>query len=384
MAVRPSRVRRLRIHRTIQAATFAVGVAFVGGALFLATRTHVVLIVGGHVESIQTNSQDVRGLLEGQGIELSSGTRVVPPLATVLADGMTVVVSPAPEAPVAGSLTDQVAFDTRSSVTNRAPTDVGVWVVEGTSSGPAVRIAAELGEAPASAVSVGTSPVVSARAVVAGKVYDVSSNARTAGELLSAMGITPGALDRVQPPPSTPLHAGSTVVLDRVQVLTRDAVRSIPFPVRTRWTTELAPGQVRVLSPGVAGLANVTERVVLVNGRVGSTTILAELILRPSIAEVRLSGRAIPTLAQGVVHGHAAVGKATWYDPPWSGLTAASPWIPFGTKVGVTDLSTGRTVMVVIDDRGPFAPGRIIDLSPEAFSVLAPLGHGVLDVRIIW
>ena len=50
----------------------------------------------------------------------------------------------------------------------------------------------------------------------------------------------------------------------------------------------------------------------------------------------------------------------------------------------VTDVATGQTVIVVINDRGPFSPGRIIDLSPEAFAVLAPLGRGVLQVRINW
>jgi rare lipoprotein A (peptidoglycan hydrolase) len=39
---------------------------------------------------------------------------------------------------------------------------------------------------------------------------------------------------------------------------------------------------------------------------------------------------------------------------------------------------------VVVNDRGPFAPGRIIDLSPEAFAALAPLGRGVLRVAIDW
>ena len=60
------------------------------------------------------------------------------------------------------------------------------------------------------------------------------------------------------------------------------------------------------------------------------------------------------------------------------------PSLPFGTMVTVTDVETGRSVTVVIDDRGPFAPGKIIDLSPEAFAVLRPLGVGVIDVRLSW
>jgi resuscitation-promoting factor RpfB len=383
LAVRPTRVRRLRIHRAIQAASFAVSIALVGATWIVASRTHVTLVVGGRVESISTNSENVRELLLVEGVTLDSSDRVVPPLATVLADGMTVVVSPAPGAP--GSLSDSRSmFGLEDIAVNQVPTGVGVWTMEGASSGPAARIVAELAEASASGVDIGTSRVVSVRAVVAGKVHDVFTNARTTGELLSAMGITPGVHDRVRPSSSTPLHVGSTVVVDRVQILTRDYRRSLPFATRTLWTTELPIGQAELVSHGMAGIALVTERVVEVNGQVESTSVSGERVVRPAVDQVRRSGPASPTLPQGVAGGHAAAGQATWYDPPWSGLTAASPWIPFGTHVTVTDLATGQTVIVVISDRGPFSPGRIIDLSPEAFSVLSPLGRGVLDVRITW
>jgi len=367
----------------MRATTLAAGIAIAGAALFLVAQTHVILVVAGRPEAISTNSQNVRQLLETQGITLSSSLRVVPPPATALVDGMTVVVSPAPGTN-AGSTLGSTSIDLGDITVNPAPTGVGVWVMEGASSGPAARIAAELAETSVSPGSVGTSPVVSVRAVVAGKVHDVLTNARTAGELLSAMGITPGASDRVRPSPSTPLHVGSTVAFDRVEVRTREVVRSIPFRTLTTWTPRLAPGEVRLLSPGVAGLRELTERVVIVDGKVESRTTLAGSVIRPPITEVRESGPASPSMPEGAVGAGAATGQATWYDPPWSGLTAASPWIPFGTHVTVTDLATGRTVMVVIDDRGPFAPGRIIDLSPEAFSALSPLGRGVLDVRIAW
>ena len=379
MAVRPTRVRRLRIHRAIQTTTFAVSIALVAATWFIASRTHVTLVVGGHAESISTNSENVRELLQVEGITLDGSDRVVPPLATALADGMTVVVSPAPWVPDTPSGSSQASFSV-----NQVPAGVGVWTVEGASSGPAARIAAELVEASASAVDIGTSRVVSVRAVVAGKVHDVLTNARTTGELLSAMGITPGVHDRVRPPSSTPLHAGSTVVFERVRILTREFRRTIPFATRTLWTTALPIGRVDVISNGMAGLAYVTQRIVMVNGRVESTSITGERVARPPVDAVRRAGPASPTVPQGVPGGHEAAGQATWYDPPWSGFTAASPWIPFGTRVTVTDVSSGRTVIVTIDDRGPFSPGRIIDLSPEAFSVLSPLGRGVLDVRISW
>jgi rare lipoprotein A len=59
-------------------------------------------------------------------------------------------------------------------------------------------------------------------------------------------------------------------------------------------------------------------------------------------------------------------------------LTAAHRTLPFGTKVKVTNKKNGRSVIVTINDRGPFTRGRIIDLTPAAarvlgFSALAPV-----------
>jgi rare lipoprotein A len=64
-------------------------------------------------------------------------------------------------------------------------------------------------------------------------------------------------------------------------------------------------------------------------------------------------------------------------------LTAAHRSLPFGTKVRVTNRKNGRSVVVRINDRGPFVRGRIIDLTPAAahvlgFSGLAPVTVGVI------
>lgn len=65
-------------------------------------------------------------------------------------------------------------------------------------------------------------------------------------------------------------------------------------------------------------------------------------------------------------------------------LTAAHRTLPFGTMVRVTNLRNGRTVIVRINDRGPFNKGRIIDVTPAAarelhFSGLAPVALDVVD-----
>jgi rare lipoprotein A len=62
--------------------------------------------------------------------------------------------------------------------------------------------------------------------------------------------------------------------------------------------------------------------------------------------------------------------------------TAAHKTLPFGTKVKVKNLKNGKTVIVKINDRGPFVEGRIIDLSRKAAKKLGMLNDGVVQVEI--
>lgn len=62
-------------------------------------------------------------------------------------------------------------------------------------------------------------------------------------------------------------------------------------------------------------------------------------------------------------------------------LTAAHRTLPFGSKVKVTNKSNGRSVVVTINDRGPFARGRIIDITPAAARVLGFSGLAQVSVE---
>jgi rare lipoprotein A len=63
-------------------------------------------------------------------------------------------------------------------------------------------------------------------------------------------------------------------------------------------------------------------------------------------------------------------------------LTAAHRTLPMGTRVRVTHLASGRNVVVRINDRGPFTPGRVIDLSKAAAEHIGMTANGLARVRI--
>ena len=94
-------------------------------------------------------------------------------------------------------------------------------------------------------------------------------------------------------------------------------------------------------------------------------------------------------------NGYVEEGNASWYGPPFHGrkasngetydmnkYTAAHRTLPFNTRVRVTNLETGKSLVVRINDRGPFKDDRIIDLSLAAAKELELIGTGTARVRL--
>jgi rare lipoprotein A len=107
------------------------------------------------------------------------------------------------------------------------------------------------------------------------------------------------------------------------------------------------------------------------------------------IAAATMVAFSIATLSLEAV---AETGRASWYaltsrtasgercDPKT--MTAAHPSLPFGTKVKVENLKNGRSVVVRINDRGPYVAGRIIDLTKAAADRLGFVQRGIVMVRL--
>jgi rare lipoprotein A len=89
--------------------------------------------------------------------------------------------------------------------------------------------------------------------------------------------------------------------------------------------------------------------------------------------------------------GRAFAGRASFYSSGArvasgdifipEALTAAHKTLPFGTRLRVTDAKTGRSVVVIVNDRGPYAGDRVLDLSLGAARVLGMTSRGVIQVH---
>ena len=92
---------------------------------------------------------------------------------------------------------------------------------------------------------------------------------------------------------------------------------------------------------------------------------------------------------------HLATGEASYYGPGFAGrptangerfnpseMTAAHRTLPFGTRLRVTNERNGKSVVVRVNDRGPYAGNRILDLSEGAASKIGMLSSGTARVRI--
>ena len=94
--------------------------------------------------------------------------------------------------------------------------------------------------------------------------------------------------------------------------------------------------------------------------------------------------------------GTRIVGLASWYGQRHQGhatasgeiydvnkLTAAHRTFPFGTRLRVTNVENGRSVVVRVNDRGPWVNDRVLDVSQAAAKVLGMVGEGVIRVEIV-
>ncbi len=208
----------------------------------------------------------------------------------------------------------------------------------------------------------------------------ILTNALRVEDLLATLRVRLEKTDLVIPAESQTLWPGMQLKVVRIRQIVQTRTESTPYETLIKYSKDVGAGHSKVVTSGRRGGAVRTYRVTYVNGTEVARDLLSERITTEAIGEVIIRGTVPPG-----PHGY-QIGQASWYDfCRRDGNYAAHLRLPFGTRATVTNLDNGKTVTVVINDRGPYGvPGRIIDLCDSAFAQIAPLGQGVANVRITW
>ncbi|HWB72627.1 MAG TPA: ubiquitin-like domain-containing protein [Egibacteraceae bacterium] len=376
---------------------------------WLAGEKDVRLHVDGRPAELRTHAATVGELLDRAQVAVGPHDRLEPAADTPVTDGMEVELVRARE------ITLLVGGAQRRVVVAALSVEEVLEVLGGRLEGDAARATVR----PSRSARVRPGMVVEVRyplpvtVVADGVSRQVLTDEPTVGQILDRLGVARDADDRVSPELDSAARSGLRIVVERVEVTQEVRAERIAAPTQQRRTAALGRGEQRQAAAGRDGRRQVTERVVRVDGAVESRQVLATRVLRaaqPRVVEVGTAAPgpaattragssepppapAAPTPAAPTPagptpsprSGDSQVGDASYYDHPSSdGLTAAHRTLPFGTLVTVTNLADGRSVRVRINDRGPFVPGRVIDLNEPAFARIASLSTGVVRVRITW
>lgn len=161
-----------------------------------------------------------------------------------------------------------------------------------------------------------------------------------------------------------------------IRVVIKEEIKneSIDFKTVVSEDDELGWRIRKVTQKGVDGILEKKYSVAYHDGKEVSRNLKEKNIIKDPIEEIVVQGTYVKI-------GKSHKGLASWYSHTGT-MAAASPWLPMGSYAKVTNRDTGKSVMVKINDRGPFSPGKIIDLDKVAFQKLAPLGQGVFNVKV--
>lgn len=210
--------------------------------------------------------------------------------------------------------------------------------------------------------------------VADGKEERFRVHATTVADALAEAGVTLDEDDIVKPGREVFASRGLAVSITRVDIREETIEKTVAFEKKSNEDNKLSWRKSVVTQKGSLGIDRLVYRVSSHDGKEVNRKLLRTERIKEPVPEIVTQGTYVEL-------GKSHTGAASWYA--WTGtMAAANPWLPKGSYVKVTNLDNGKSVIVVINDRGPFVPGRIIDLDKVAFAKIASVGAGVINVKM--
>ncbi|TPV51520.1 DUF348 domain-containing protein [Pseudarthrobacter phenanthrenivorans] len=287
----------------------------VGLVAFVGNNKTITLNVDGKVSSVQTFGGTVGQVVKSANLELNPADRISPAVDASVRNGTVINVNKAKEV--------KVSLDGSEKVVNTTAQDVAGLVTElGVASASSVSVPkdAQLSVA-GSYVSISTPKSVSI--VADGKVDTATTTAATVGKVLEDAGLTLGANDRMSQPANAHVVNNMVIKVSRVDNTRTDVTsEDVPFESVTTESAELLKGEKEITQAGVAGKVEKTYKLVLVDGREASRTLVSENVAVQPVTEKITVGtkpkpvaQAAPAASAGTNTGAAApamMNEAMW------------------------------------------------------------------------
>ncbi|HPN96363.1 MAG TPA: G5 domain-containing protein [Candidatus Moranbacteria bacterium] len=209
---------------------------------------------------------------------------------------------------------------------------------------------------------------------VDGKKIEGYTLGKTVSEALFDNEVTLTRLDKTDPDKNFPVADNSKIIVTRINEEEVTQEEPIDFKTTVKNDSKMGWREKKVETPGEKGIKEVSYKITYKNGKEISRILLDKKVTKEPVTQVETQGTYVKL-------GKTHKGQGTWYAFK-GGLFAASPWLPIGSYAKVTNTGNGKSVIVQINDRGPFGPGRIIDLDKVAFQKIASIGAGVIGVKV--
>ena len=209
---------------------------------------------------------------------------------------------------------------------------------------------------------------------VDGKTQENYTLENTVENALRDSNVILGRLDKTDPEQKFPVQNGMTIAVTRINVEEVTKQEDIDFKTTQKLDSKMGWREKKITTPGEKGIREVKYKITYKDGKEISRVVLGKSVVKEPVTQVETQGTYVKT-------GKAVKGQGTWYS--WQGgMYAASLTIAKGGYAKVTNTANGKSVIVQINDSGPYGKGRIIDLDKPAFEKIASLGAGVIGVKV--
>ena len=249
-----------------------------GLVAFVGNNKTVTLNVDGKMSSVQTFGGTVGQVVKGANLELQASDRVTPAADSHVQDGSVINVNLAKAVKVSLDGAERT-INTTSPTVEGLVTELGVAGASELSVPKDAQLAVS-----GSFVSISTPKTVSI--VADGKAAKTTTTAADVSQLLADAGITLGASDRVSQPGNAPVVNDMVIKVSRVDVSkTADVTEAVPFETLTTEDAAMTKGEKKVTQRGVAGSITKNFKLVLVDGREASRTLVAQSVSTQPVTE---------------------------------------------------------------------------------------------------